>query len=154
MSTERIAAPTPQGNYVPAVYRDGVVYTAGMTPRRDGVLAYRGIVGDSLTLDQAREAAALAAANALTAVWSAMPEGTTRVTCLRMTVFVACAPGFTDLSAVADGALVALQEQLGAAALPARSAIGVLALPSGAPVEVELTAARETGTLGAAAPRT
>ena len=31
--------------------------------------------------------------------------------------------------------------ELGAAARPARSAIGVAALPSGAPVEVELTAA-------------
>lgn len=140
MSTDA-AVPAPQGNYVPAVCHGGVVYTAGMTPRRDGELLYSGIVGDTLTLDRARAAAAIAAANALTAVRSAMPEGTVLVTCLRMTVFVACAPGFTDLSAVADGASAALETQLGAAALPARSAIGVLALPSGAPVEVELTAA-------------
>ncbi|CAN5738995.1 RidA family protein [soil metagenome] len=141
MPTDRPAPPRPQGNYVPAVYRDGIIYTAGMTPRQDGVLVYTGIVGHTLTLEQAQAAAALAATNALTAVRSAMPEGTTAVTGLRMTVYVACAPGFTDLSAVADGASTALEKQLGAAALPARSAIGVLALPSGAPVEVELTAA-------------
>lgn len=139
MSTEPASPPPPQGNYVPAVHHDGVVYTAGMTPRRDGTLVYTGIVGATLTLDQARAAAALAATNALTAVRSALPTASVR--CLRMTVFVACAPGFTDLSAVADGASAALEEQLGSAALPARSAIGVLALPSGAPVEVELTAA-------------
>lgn len=137
----RVAPPPPQGNYVPAVLRDGIVYTAGMTPRRDGVLAYTGVVGATLSPAQARAAAALAAGNALTAVWSAAPAHTTSVTCLRMTVYVACAPGFTDLSAVADGASAALEDSLGAAALPARSAIGVLALPSGAPVEVELTAA-------------
>lgn len=140
MSTERIAAPPPQGNYVPAVHHDGVVHTAGTTPRRDGTLAYLGIVGDTLSLEQATKAAALAATNALAAVWSVVPADTTNVRCLRMTVFVACAPGFTELSAVADGASAALEEQLGASALPARSAIGVLALPSGAPVEVELTA--------------
>ncbi|EID16852.1 hypothetical protein MPHLEI_05022 [Mycolicibacterium phlei RIVM601174] len=49
--------------------------------------------------------------------------------------------GFQDLSGVADGASATIRDLLGDAALPARSAIGVLALPSGAPVEVELTAA-------------
>ena len=57
---------------------------------------------------------------------------------LRMTVYVACADGFTDLSAVADGASEVL-DGLGLGR-PARSAIGVRALPGGAPVEVELTA--------------
>jgi enamine deaminase RidA (YjgF/YER057c/UK114 family) len=141
VSTERISAPAPQGRYVPAVRHDGVVYTAGMTPRRDGALVYAGIVGDTLTPAQARAAAALAATNALSAVRSVTPHGAVVLRCLRMTVFVACTPGFTDLSAVADGASAALAEQLGEASLPARSAIGVLALPSGAPVEVELTAA-------------
>ncbi|WP_420213932.1 hypothetical protein [Mycolicibacterium phlei] len=45
------------------------------------------------------------------------------------------------MSGVADGASATIRDLLGDAALPARSAIGVLALPSGAPVEVELTAA-------------
>jgi enamine deaminase RidA (YjgF/YER057c/UK114 family) len=56
-------------------------------------------------------------------------------------VYIACTPGFTQLSAVADGASAVIAEQVGQAGLPARSAIGVLSLPSGAPVEVELTAA-------------
>ena len=140
VSIERIDPPRPQGNYVSAVHHHGVIYTAGMTPRRDGALAYSGIVGATLSLEQAQAAAALAATNALSAAWAAAPGHPTSMTCLRMTVYVACAPGFTELSAVADGASAALEEKLGAAALPARSAIGVLALPSGAPVEVELTA--------------
>lgn len=126
---------------MPAVHHDGLILTAGMTPRRDGVLQVTGVVGETLSLEQAREAAALAAANAVAAAWSAAPEGTSGLRCLRMTVYVACAPGFTDLSAVADGASETIKAQLGAAALPSRSAIGVQSLPSGAPVEVELTAA-------------
>ena len=102
MSTDW-AAPAPQGDYVPAVCHDGVIYTAGMTPRRAGALVRTGVVGDTLTAEQARSAAGLAALNALSAARAVMPApGALR--CLRMTVFIACAPGFTALSAVADGA--------------------------------------------------
>ncbi|MGB3482398.1 MAG: RidA family protein [Mycobacterium sp.] len=144
MSTDRASidpvVPPPQGQYVPAVLHGDIVYTAGMTPRRDGELVLTGVVGENLSVEQAQAAAALAAGNALTAVRWALPEGA-GLRCLRMTVYVACAADFTALSAVADGASAALVAELGSAALPARSAIGVAALPSGAPVEVELTAA-------------
>ncbi|ABM12165.1 Endoribonuclease L-PSP [Mycolicibacterium vanbaalenii PYR-1] len=131
-------APPPQGDYVPAVRHGDVAHSAGMTPRRDGVLVVSGVVGDTLSVDQARAAAAMAAGNALAAVRSVLPEAA-GLRCLRMTVYIVCAPGFRELSAVADGASAALAAALGAAALPARSAIGVLALPSGAPVEVDLS---------------
>lgn len=136
MSTE---APPPQGDYVPAVLHGGIVHTAGMTPRRDGVLVVSGIVGTTLSLEEARAAAGLAAGNALSAVRSVLPEGA-GLRCLQMTVYVACAAGFTALSSVADGASAVIAEAYGAQSLPARSAIGVAALPSGAPVEVQLVA--------------
>jgi len=125
---------------VPAVYDDGVVYTAGLTPRRDGVLTVQGVVGTSVSLDQARSAAGLAASNAIAAARSVLPDGGARLRCLRMTVYIACASDFHDLSRVADGASGAISDTLGPDSLPARSAIGVQSLPSGAPVEVELVA--------------
>lgn len=139
--TQLPAVPTPQGDYVPAVAHGGLVVTAGMTPRVDGRLTTTGLVGQDLDVPTARAAAGIAARNALAAVaWAA--GGLDRVErCLRMSVFVACADGFTELSAVADGATAAIAEHLGHRRLPARTAIGVRALPSGAPVEVELTAA-------------
>lgn len=137
VSTE---APPPQGDYIPAVLHDGVVHTAGMTPRRNGVLLVSGIVGETLSVEEARAAAGIAVGNALAAVRSVLPAGA-GLRCLQMTVFIACAPGFTQLSAVADGASAVIAEAYGAQALPARSAIGVAALPSGAPVEVQLMAA-------------
>ena len=72
MSTDW-AAPAPQGDYVPAVCHDGVIYTAGMTPRRAGALVWTGVVGDTLTAEQARSAAGLAALNALSAARAVMP---------------------------------------------------------------------------------
>jgi len=123
------------------VVHEGVAYTAGMTPRRQGELVVSGIVGRDLDVAAARSAAALAAGNALTAVVEAVGDVSAIVRCLKMTVFIAAVEGFTEHSAVADGASAVLREQLGERGAVARSAIGVATLPSGAPVEVELVAA-------------
>ncbi|GAS87037.1 RidA family protein [Mycolicibacterium brisbanense] len=140
MSTDPAAAPPQQGDYQLAVEHGGIVYTAGMTPRRDGVLVMSGVVGESVSAEQAYVAAGIAATNALTAVRCAAP-GASNVRCLRMTVYIACAPTFHDLSAVADGASAVIRAAYGEAALPARAAIGVQSLPSGAPVEIDVIAA-------------
>lgn len=141
VSESPVSAPRPQGAYVTAVAEplragDVLLASAGMTPREDGRLVVTGLAGRDLDVAQARGAAALAARNAVAAL-SAGHAGRIR-RWLRMTVYVACADGFTDLSAVADGASEVL-DGLGLGR-PARSAIGVRALPGGAPVEVELTA--------------
>lgn len=130
----------PQGAYVPAVVHDGLAWTAGMTPRRHGELLVAGVVGRDLDLAAAREAAGVAAGNAVTALVEAVGlAGIVRA--LKMTVFVAAVDGFTAHSAVADGASAVLRERLGERGAVARSAVGVRSLPSGAPVEVELVAA-------------
>lgn len=135
------APPAPQGHYVPVVVHAGTAYTAGMTPRVDGRLAVRGLAGADLTVAEARAAAGLAAGNAVAAVAAAV-GGLDRVRrCLRMTVYVACRPDFTQHSAVADGASEMLRDWLGDRGAVTRSAVGVASLPSGAPVEVELTVA-------------
>lgn len=137
--------PLPQGAYVPAVGERlapgfALVVSAGMTPRSAGEMTVTGLVGREIDTPRAAEAAGLAARNALAAVVreAGGPLGLRRL--LRMTVYVACTDDFTELSAVADGASAALERTLPAAGRPARSAIGVRALPGGAPVEVELTA--------------
>ncbi|WNG83029.1 RidA family protein [Mycobacterium sp. ITM-2016-00316] len=141
MSNERTEAPAPQGDYVLATLHAGLIFSAGMTPRRNGALTVTGIVGRQVDLATARAAAMLAATNALAAVRSVLPPDAAGMRCLHMTVYVACTSDFTAASGVADGASAAIAAELGADALPARSAIGVCALPSGAPVEVQLVAA-------------
>lgn len=140
MSTDSHLPPNPQGDYATAVVHAGVAYSAGMTPRRHGQLTITGVVGSTVSVEQAHAAARLAAANAVAAVRAVLPTDAD-VRCLRMSVYIACASDFHDLSAVADGASDAIVATLGSHALPARSAIGVRCLPSGAPVEVELVAA-------------
>jgi enamine deaminase RidA (YjgF/YER057c/UK114 family) len=137
--TESTAVP-PQGAYVPAVVHGGLAWTAGMTPRRHGELVFAGVVGREVDLATAREAAALAAGNAVTALVETVGLANI-VRALKMTVFVAAVDGFTAHSAVADAASAVLRERLGDRGTVARSAVGVRTLPSGAPVEVELLAA-------------
>ncbi|WHX23838.1 RidA family protein [Streptomyces malaysiensis subsp. malaysiensis] len=142
-------APRPQGDYRAAVVDGGLAMSAGMTPRVDGRLTVTGVVGLDIALSAAQEAAGLAARNAVTAITVELGGAPGRIRrLLRMTVYVACADGFHELSKVADGASAGLRAVLPDAALPVRSAIGVRALPGGAPVEVELTAAVD----GAGAP--
>lgn len=132
--------PRPMGEYRPAVASGGLVWSAGMTPRRDGALVVTGIVGGDLDLATAREAAGLAALNALSAVADAV-GGLERITGLaQLTVYVACGASFTEHSAVADGASDALARALGDVPCAARVAVGVASLPGGAPVEVQLSA--------------
>lgn len=130
----------PQGAYVPAVVHGGLAWTAGMTPRRHGELIVQGVVGRDLDVASAREAAGVAADNAVTALVEAVGlVGIDRA--MKMTVYIAAVDGFTAHAAVADGASTVLRERLGERGSVARSAIGVRTLPSGAPVEVELVAA-------------
>ena len=57
--------PRPQGRYQPAIRHDGLVVTAGMTPRVDGRLHVVGQVGRDVPVHQAAAAAGLAARNAV-----------------------------------------------------------------------------------------
>lgn len=137
--SSNLEVPIPQGRYVAAVLAGDTIRTAGMTPRVDGTLTVTGRVGTEVTVEEASAAAALAARNALTAVRSVVPAGC-RFRPAEMVVYVASSADFTALSAVADGASEVIASELGTGNLPARSAVGVYALPGGAPVEVAMTA--------------
>ena len=60
---------------------------------------------------------------------------------IKMTGFVASAPGFTQQPQVIDAASELLGQVLGEAGQHARSAVGVAELPRGVPVEIELVVA-------------
>nr|WP_228281290.1 RidA family protein [Rubrobacter marinus] len=91
-----------------------------------------------MTPDEAREAARLCALNALAAA-AAEAGGLANVRrVVKVTGYVASAPGFNGQPAVLNGASELLGDVFGEAGLHARSAVGVTELPLGACVEVEL----------------
>lgn len=137
--------PAPAGSYVSAVRHGSLIFTAGQLPIVDGALAYRGAVGDDpgaeVNVEQAFTAARLCALNALAAA-SAVAGGIDQlVGVVKVTGFVASTPGFVAQSAVVNGASDLLAAIFGPAGHHARTAVGVLGLPLGAPVEIELVVA-------------
>jgi len=127
----------PVAAYVPAVVTGSYVYTSGQLPFVDGALPETGKVGAEVSPERAAELAAVCALNAIAAVKSvALLESVVRV--VKVTCFVASAPGFTGQPAVANGASNLLLEAFGDLGAHARSAVGVAVLPLDAPVEVEL----------------
>lgn len=134
----------PVGTYVPALRHNGVVYTSGQLPVSGGDLLAKGVVGhrdSDVTPERANECARVSALNAIAAAAEAAGGIDNIVHILKVTGFVASAPGFTAQSAVINGASAILGEIFGDAGRHARSAVGVVALPLGAPVEVELIVA-------------
>jgi enamine deaminase RidA (YjgF/YER057c/UK114 family) len=139
-------APAPAGAYVPATRAGNLIFTAGQLPLEGGELNLRGKVGDAVEPDQARDAARLCALNALAAAATQTGglSGISRI--VKVTGFVASAPGFNGQPQVLDGASEFLGEVFGGAGRHARSAVGVAELPLAAPVEVELVVEAATDT--------
>ncbi len=129
----------PVAAYVPAVVAAGFVFTSGQLPFVDGALPATGLVDDQgpVVPDEAAELAARCALNGLAAV-PALGHLAPGLRVVKVTGFVASAPGFTRQPAVVDGASRLLGSVFGEAGRHARSAVGVASLPLDAPVEVEL----------------
>jgi enamine deaminase RidA (YjgF/YER057c/UK114 family) len=129
--------PSPAAAYRPWV-RDGErVYTAGQLPIIDGALPRTGKLGAGLSTDEGAALAKRAALNLLAAAAEAADGDLDRVGVLKLTVFVACEPHFTEQHLVANGASDLIGEVLGQRGEHARSAVGVPSLPMDSPVEVE-----------------
>jgi enamine deaminase RidA (YjgF/YER057c/UK114 family) len=127
----------PLAAYLPAVRSGNHVYVSGQVPMADGTLLATGKVGAEVSPERATELAARCALNALAAV-DALVGLAAVVRVVKVTGFVASAPGFTGQPAVINGASELFGAVFGAAGRHARSAVGVAELPLGAPVEVEV----------------
>lgn len=133
--------PIPQGKYVPATRHGDLVFTAGMTPRKDGVLQFTGKVKAEEPLESYKEAVRIAAGNALTAARNTLADGEKIVRVLSFWVYINAEEGFVSHAKLADFGSDYLTEELGEAGSAARAAIGLGTLPGNAPVEVQLICA-------------
>jgi enamine deaminase RidA (YjgF/YER057c/UK114 family) len=123
--------------YVPFVRAGDLLHVSGQISRdENGVI--RGTLGDDVGIEQGAQAAQTCALQLLAQVRAAC-EGDWRrfVRVVKLTGFVASAPGFLDQPKVINGASELMIAALGEAGRHARSAVGVVALPLGAAVEVE-----------------
>jgi enamine deaminase RidA (YjgF/YER057c/UK114 family) len=115
-----------------------LLYLSGNGPLRDGQIAYRGKVGQEVTLEEGYEAARLTALNLLAVIKDALGD-LDRVSAFVKTLgFVNSAPGFTEQPAVLNGFSDLICDLYGEErGLHARSAVGMAELPWDAAVEIE-----------------
>ncbi len=137
---QNIVQPIPQGLYKPAVRHDNIIYTSGMTPRKNGELLYYGKIEASKPIEVYKDAVCLASKNALLSAQYCLKENEKISLILQMTIYLCAKEDFTQHSKISDYASNFLLEKLGLDSVGSRAAVGVSSLPSNAPVEVKLVA--------------
>jgi enamine deaminase RidA (YjgF/YER057c/UK114 family) len=145
---ERLAAlgltlptpPSPAAAYQSFVRTGSLIYVSGQISTRNGELVATGRLGDDVDEETGFAAAQASGLNVLAQLNAAAGslEGIAKI--VKLTIFIASAPGFNRQSQVANGASQLLIDVLGPAGEHARSAVGVAELPADSPVEVEAIA--------------
>jgi enamine deaminase RidA (YjgF/YER057c/UK114 family) len=126
------------GNYTPFTMQGDLLFVSGQVCLRNNILQYKGTVGVDLSMEEAQEAASICALNLLAIVNLACKGDFSKVRVLKVNGFIKCLPDFEQQAKVLDGASNLLVSVFGEErGKHARAAIGVAALPRGAPVEVE-----------------
>jgi enamine deaminase RidA (YjgF/YER057c/UK114 family) len=134
-----LPATTPViANYVPAVRSGQLVFLAGQIPRGADGKFLAGKVGRDVSEAQAAEAARTCALQLLAALKAEIGDLAKVKRIVRVGGFVNCTDDFTAQPKVINGASDLLVSVFGEAGKHARAAVGVNALPAGAPVEVDM----------------
>jgi enamine deaminase RidA (YjgF/YER057c/UK114 family) len=131
-------APTPFGAYVPAVQTGNLLFLSGMLATSGHVATVTGVVGKDLDVKAGRQAAQTAALNALALAKKQLGSLDRVSRVVRLGVYVAATPVFTEHAKVADAASELLRDVLGEETVSSRLVIGVASLPLGSPVELEV----------------
>lgn len=131
--------PQPAGAYTRAVRTGNLIFVAGQLPMTDGEITCAGRTGAEVGLEEAQGAARLCALNALSVLDAEV--GLDRVRqIVRLVGFVCSTAEFADHPKVVNGASDLMAEVFGDRGVHARLAVGCLALPLGATVELEVIA--------------
>jgi enamine deaminase RidA (YjgF/YER057c/UK114 family) len=138
LGIELPAPPEPFGAYVEAVQTGRLLFLSGTLPTEGRGAKFIGRVGAELDVAAGREAAQLAALNALAVARQHLGslDKVTRI--VRLGVAVATSGDVRDQPKVADAASELLQSVFGKDKSPCRLVYGVASLPLGTPVELEV----------------
>lgn len=115
-----------------------LIFVSGNAAKVDGVLKYKGIVGDNITIEQAQDAARIAFANCLATIRNMTGSLDSIRKIVNIKGYVASTSDFFDQPEVMDAVTALANEVFGEAGKHSRAALGAASLPGGTPVEVEI----------------
>lgn len=130
--------PIPQGKYTPATKSGNLIFTAGMTPRINGELIYKGKIKKNVPIEEYRDAVRLSIENAVNATQNLLEKYEMIKNIINLTIYVLCEDGFQYHSKIADFASEYLYESFGENGVSSRTVVGVFSLPMNATLEIQL----------------
>ena len=110
---------------------------SGTLPTKDGKLLVSGRLGEKLSVEQGRDAARLAALNALALVHAHLGDLNRAKRVVKLRVLMVTTEDFSEHAAVGDGASNVFAQLFGPETGHVRLVYGVQSIPLGAPVMVE-----------------
>jgi enamine deaminase RidA (YjgF/YER057c/UK114 family) len=129
--------PTPLGAYVESSDVGPFLFLTGTLPVVNGKLAITGRLGENLSVKEGREAARIAALNALALAQEHLGNLDRLKKLIKLTVLIVTTERFTEHAAVANGASDLFVQIFGMEPGHTRLVFGVSSLPIGAPVIVD-----------------
>ncbi len=131
-------ADAPSANYVASVQVGNLLMISGQICMKNGAPGPCGHLGASISVAEGFLAAQSAALGLLAQALHAVHGDATRIErVMRLGVFIASTPEFTQHSEVANGASDVLTAVFGEIGRHARTSVGVAALPAGVAVELD-----------------
>ncbi|MEY2881889.1 MAG: hypothetical protein RLZZ15_4269 [Verrucomicrobiota bacterium] len=132
------ATTAPVANYVSAVRTGNLVFLAGHISRDTDGKVITGKAGGDMTTEQANAAAKHTALAMLATLKKEIGELAKVKRVVKVSGFVNCTPDFTAQPTVMNGCSDLLVAVLGEKGKHARAALGMVSLPLGAVVEIEM----------------
>lgn len=127
---------SPAANYVPFVMTGNLLYVSGQISMNPQGLV-RGRLGETMTLEEGRDAARLCAVNLIAQIRAALGDLERVVRIVKLGGFVNSAADFTDIPQVMNGCSDLMVLAFGDKGRHARSAVACPVLPFGVAVEVD-----------------
>lgn len=130
-------APSPAGNYLPAVQTGNLLYLSGAICLVDGKMTHTGKVGRDCDIEHACAAARICALNILAVAKKHLGSLEKIQQVVQLNGFVNAIAGFADSPLVINGASDVLVEVLGDTGRHTRAAVAVTGLPNDSTVELQ-----------------
>ena len=128
----------PLANYVPFKIIDKTLYVSGQAPIKEGLLIYKGKVGDNISEEEGIKAAELCCINIIAILKSAINGDWEQLDeFIKLGGFVNCNANFTNHPQIINGASNLLVKIFGEQGKHTRFAVGSNSLPMNIAVEIE-----------------